>query len=314
MNFSQLKKTNIKISAIGFGTNAVGGHNLFTNIDEEQGKKMIEEAMSAGVTFFDTADAYGFGRSEEILGETIRHKRSELVIATKGGIEKLNDGSTRINNSPEYMRKAVEDSLKRLKTDYLDLYYLHFPDPTVPLSESIGELSRLKEEGKIRAIGVSNVTLEQLKMANYYNDISAVQCPYNMLDRSVEKDLLPYCIQNEISYIPYGPLAFGILGGKYTKDFVLDREDWRNDISLFKPEIYQENLLKIEKLKEVALEKDTSLSNLALSWLLAQEGVDAVIPGGKRPEQVRQNTAASNVKLNKDDLMKIEGILEAVKM
>ncbi|MEN1936844.1 aldo/keto reductase [Paenibacillus sp. 102] len=309
MDFSQLKKTNIKISEIGFGTNAVGGHNLYTNIDEEQGKKMIEEAIRGGVTFFDTSDSYGLGRSEEILGETIKHKRSELVIATKGGIEKLNDGSTRINNSPKYMRTAVENSLKRLKTDYIDLYYIHLVDPSVPLSESVGELSRLKEEGKIRAIGISNVDLEQLKAANFSNEISAVQCPYNMLDRSAEETLLPYCVQNEISYIPYGPLAFGILGGKYTKDFVLEKADWRNDVDLFKPAIYQKNIEKVEKLKMIAREKGISLPNLALSWLLVQEGVDAVIPGGKRPEQVSGNVKASHITLSKADIEGINGVL-----
>lgn len=309
MNFSQLKKTNIKISEIGFGTNAVGGHNLYANTDEELGRKVIEEAVSGGVTFFDTSDSYGFGRSEEILGETIKNKRSELVIATKGGIEKLDNGSIRINNSPEYMRRAVENSLQRLKTDYIDLYYIHFVDPTIPLSESIGELSRLKEEGKIRSIGISNVDLEQLKTANSTNEISAVSSPYNMLERAVEETLLPYCVQNEISYIPYGPLAFGILGGKYPKDFVLEKSDWRNDVDLFKPAIYQKNIEKVEKLKMIAREKGISLPNLALSWLLVQEGVDAVIPGGKRPEQVSGNVKASYITLSKADIEGINGVL-----
>ncbi|AJH72091.1 protein IolS [Bacillus cereus ATCC 4342] len=314
MNFSQLKKTNIKISEIGFGTNAVGGHNLYANTDEELGRKVIEEAVSGGVTFFDTSDSYGFGRSEEILGETIKNKRSELVIATKGGIERLDNGSVRINNSPEYMRRAVENSLQRLKTDYIDLYYIHFVDPTIPLSESIGELSLLKKEGKIRSIGISNADLEQLKAANSTNEISAVSSPYNMLERDVEETVLPYCVQNEISYIPYGPLAFGILGGKYTNEFVLEKADWRNDLELFKQEVYQENLGKVEKLKKIALEKEMSLPNLALSWLLVQKGVDAVIPGGKRPEQVRQNIQASSTHLNTDDIKKIENILEIIKM
>lgn len=309
MNFSQLKKTNIKISEIGFGTNAVGGHNLYANTDEEQGKKMIEEAVSRGVTFFDTSDSYGFGRSEEILGETIRHKRSELVIATKGGIEKLNNGSIRINNSPKYMRRAVENSLQRLKTDYIDLYYIHFVDPTIPLSESIGELSRLKEEGKIRAIGISNVDLEQLKTANSTNEISAVSCPYNMLERSVEETLLPYCVQNEISYIPYGPLAFGILGGNYTKDFILEEGDWRKEIDLFKAVTFQRNLTKVAQLKAIAIEKEISIANLALSWLLKQKGVDAIIPGGKRSEQVIENIKTSNVTLSETDMGKINVIL-----
>lgn len=309
MKFVSLKKADIHISKIGLGTNAVGGHNLFSHLDEEQGKMMIAEALHQGITFFDTADVYGFGRSEELLGEMLKKKRSDVVIATKGGVEKLSTGTTRINNQPSYLRNALEKSLQRLQTDYIDLYYIHYPDLNTPLIEAVGELTRLKQEGKIRAIGISNVNLDQLKEANQQNDIAVLQSPYHMLERSSKEDLLPYCIQNDVSFIPYGPLAFGILGGKYTEEFKLNDADWRKDVPLFKEETFKNNLLKVEQLKQLAAQKKTSLANLALSWLLAQNGIDTVIPGGKRPEQVIENSKACDVNLSENDLETIEHIL-----
>ena len=196
-----------------------------------------------------------------------------------------------------------------MQLDYVDLYYLHFPDNETPFAESIGELARLKEEGKIRAIGISNVSLEQLKEANANGDISVLQSPYNMLDRSAEAELLPYCIENNISFIPYGPLAFGLLGGEFTKDSKLDPQDWRNSIPLFQGEQFNKTLETVEKLKEFATQKETTLPNLALAWLLAQEGVDAVIPGGKRKERIRENIQASEISLSKEELNIINEIL-----
>ncbi len=309
MKKTLLTKADLEVTRIGLGTNAVGGHNLFTNPDEENGKNLVKKALDLGITFIDTADVYGFGRSEELVGEVIKSHRSELKIATKGAVEKLNDSTTRINNKPEYLRVAVERSLKRLQTDYIDLYYLHYPDNETPLIESIGELSRLKEEGKIGSIGISNVNLSQLKEANKYNNIDVIQSPYNMLERSAEKDLLPYTREHNISFVPYGPLAFGILGGKYTSSLNLPDGDWRKDEPLFQPKMFLNTLNKVEKLKDIAISKGTSLSNLALAWLLAQEGIDTVIPGGKRADQVKENIKADSLTLLPQDLAKIEKIL-----
>lgn len=309
MKKTLLNKANLKVTQIGLGTNAVGGHNLFTDLNEEQGKDLVKEALNLGITFIDTADVYGFGRSEELVGEVIKPYRSELKLATKGAVEKLDNGTTRINNKPEYLRTAVEKSLKRLQTDYIDLYYLHYPDNETPLVESIGELSRLKEEGKIGSIGISNVNLNQLKEANQYNDIDVIQSPYNMLQRSAENDLLPYSREHNISFVPYGPLAFGILGGKYDSSLNLKDGDWRKEEPLFQPETFLNTLNKVEKLKELANDKGTSLSNLALAWLLSQEGIDTVIPGGKRADQVKENIGADSLILSPQDLININQIL-----
>lgn len=311
MKFNTLKKTNISISEIGLGTNAVGGHNLFTNLNEEEGKQMVAKALDLGITFIDTADIYGKGRSEELVGDVLSSfNREDYIIATKGANHWFEDGTVKIDNHPAYLREAFENSLKRLKMDYVDLYYLHFPDNVTPLAESIGELSKLKQEGKIKAIGVSNLTLEQLKEANVHNDISALQSAYNMLERSAEEDLLPYCVEHNISFIPYGPLAFGLLGGHYTNNFELSEGDWRQSVPLFKKGTFENVLKKVEFLKDFASKKETNVANLALAWLLAQDGIDSVIPGGKRKAQVEENVKASDVVLSQHDLKEIEAILK----
>ncbi len=208
MKYTKLQKAGLNISKLGLGTNAVGGHNLYADVNEEEGKRLVEEAIQQGITFFDTADSYGFGRSEELVGEVLKGKRHEFILATKGGIQPLLNGETYINNEPSYLRNAVENSLRRLQTEYIDLYYLHFTNPETSYIDSIGELTHLKEEGKIRSIGISNVNIEQLKEANQHGHIDVVQSPYNMLERTAEEELLPYCIEAGISFIPYGPLAF----------------------------------------------------------------------------------------------------------
>ncbi len=245
-----------------------------------------------------------------MIGEVLKEKRHEFVLATKGGIQPLLNGETYINNEPSYLRNAVENSLRRLQTDYIDLYYLHFINPETSYIDSIGELIRLKEEGKIRSIGISNVNIEQLKEANQHGHIDVVQSPYNMLNRTAEEELLPYCIEEGISFIPYGPLAFGILGGKYTEDFELDKGDWRQSVNLFEENTYKSNFKKVEKLKDVAKENNIELPHLALAWLLNNKGIDTVIPGGKRAEQLRESVRAVDVSLNEGARKEIDLILE----
>lgn len=311
MKFNTLKKTNVTVSEIGLGTNAVGGHNLFTNLNEEDGKQMVSAALDLGITLIDTADIYGKGRSEELIGEVLAgYNREDFIIATKGANHWFEDGSVQLDNNPAYLRQAVESSLRRLKTEYIDLYYLHFPDGLTPLAEAIGELSKLKQEGKIKAIGISNVSLEELKEANVHGDISVLQSAYNMLERSAEQDLIPYCIENNLSFIPYGPLAFGLLGGKYMKNFKLSDGDWRQSNPLFQEAAFEQVLKQVDQLKDFAKQKETNVANLSLAWLLTQDSIDTVIPGGKRKNQVEENLKASDVVLTKNDLNAIESILK----
>lgn len=298
----------MKISAIGLGTNAVGGHNLYAELDEEKGKDLVRAALDNGITFIDTADVYGTGRSEELVGEVLKeYPRDQYVIATKGGSDWRND---KRDNSPEYLRKALNESLERLQLDSVDLYYIHWPDEKTPVKEAIAELSRLKAEGKIKAIGVSNFSLDQLKEANSEGEISAIQLQYHMLDRSAEKDILPYCVEQGISVVPYGPLAFGILGGKYDKDFRLEKGDWRNNVPLFQEGEFEKHLAVVERLKEVAARLNTDVSKLALAWLLAQPAVDSVIPGGKKAGQVLDNLLAVDIKVSNEILNDIDVVLE----
>lgn len=304
MKFTTLKKTDIRISKIGIGTNKVGGHNIFKNLDENDGKNYIKEALNLGINFIDTADFYGLGRSEELIGEVIQSvgiNRKELVISTKGGMEWNTKREIRINNKPVYLRSALEASLKRLGTDYIDLYYLHFPDNETPFSESFGELVRLKEEGKIREICASNLNFEQIKEANKVANLIAIQSLYNMFEREAEKEILPFCEKNEIAFIPYYPLDSGLLGGNYKVDDPppkrFDKEDFR-----FRVEI-------ANQLKILAESKGTTLPNLALAWLLVNKGVKAVIPGGRRPDHASGNVKAVDLSLSSNDFEEIEKIL-----
>ncbi|MGE7920132.1 aldo/keto reductase [Viridibacillus sp. NPDC093762] len=310
MNYTSIKKQDISISTIGLGANAVGGHNLFENLNEEDGKELVKVALNNGVTLIDTADIYGPGRSEELVGEVLQSfPREQYILATKGARMQNEQGEIVSNNAPDYLRSACEASLKRLGLDYIDIYYIHFPEQGASLELAVTELVKLKQEGKIRVIGISNVTLEQLKEANSAGNIDVVQLEYNMLNRAIEEDILPYCIEQQIAVVAYGPLAFGILGGKYTKDLKLDSCDWRNRVELFKAGNFEANLTKVERLKEIALKKDTTVGNLAIAWLLAQKGITAVIPGGKKTNQLLENLKASEIKLTAEDLASIEEII-----
>ncbi|ABV60947.2 aldo/keto reductase [Bacillus pumilus] len=302
-----LGRTNLQVNPIGLGTNAVGGHNLFPNLSEDAGRELVETALDQGVNFLDSAFIYGLGRSEELIGEIIakRGGRENLVLATKGAHKEVN-GQIELDNSRDFLREQVENSLKRLKTDYIDLYYMHFPDGRTPLEEVAGTLKELKDEGKIRAIGASNLDFEQLQAFNRDGYLDVLQSEYSLLKREAEKDLLPYCVEHRISFIPYFPLASGLLTGKFTKDATFD--DIRAKDPLFQGEAFLQNLEKVDKLKAIAQSKNAETAHVALAWLLAQDGIDAIIPGAKRAEQVQQNLKTNEVQLTKEEINQIDHI------
>jgi myo-inositol catabolism protein IolS len=304
---NQLGKTDLYVSPIGLGTNAVGGHNLFPNLNDETGKEMVRTAINNGINFLDTAYIYGPEHSERLIGEVLKEtgNRNEMVIATKGA-HKFVDGKVVFDNSPAFLKESVESSLKRLQTDYIDLFYIHFPDNDTPKNEAVGALKELKEAGKIRAIGVSNFSIEQLKEANKDGYVDVIQSEYNLFKRWAEKDLLPYTAENNISFIPYFPLASGLLGGKYHKDSTFI--DGRAKNPLFQGETYLKNLEKVEKIREIAQAKDAETAHVVLAWYLTRDSIDALIPGAKQPDQVVENLKTLEISLSQEEIEKIDHI------
>jgi myo-inositol catabolism protein IolS len=305
-----LGKTNLQVLPLGLGANAVGGHNLFPGLNDETGRNIVRSALDHGINFIDSAFIYGPGRSEELIGEVLKERggRDNVVIATKGAHVITGDKIT-LDNSPAFLRQSVEDSLKRLQTDYIDLYYIHFPDESTPKDEAVGELKKLKDEGKIRAIGVSNFSIDQLKEANKDGHVDVLQSHYNLLHRDAEQDLLPYTQEHGISFVPYFPLASGLLGGKYKQGDTFS--DIRKNDPLFQGETFAKNLEKVDKVRQIANAKGVEVAHVVLAWYLTVPSIDALIPGAKRPEQIVSNLETLKVRLTPEEIKTIDSIFKA---
>lgn len=300
---AKLGKSNIEVNPIGLGTNAVGGHNLYPNLDEEQGKDVVRAAIENGVTLLDTAFIYGPERSEELVGQVIKeYNRSDVVIATKGA-HYFEGDETKLSNDPQFLKEQVEQSLERLQTDYIDLYYIHFPDEETPKDEAVAALQELKAAGKIKAIGVSNFTLEQLKEANKHGAVDVIQHEYNLLNRENEH-ILEYTAKNDITFIPYFPLAAGLLAGKYNEDTTFN--DLRTNNPDFQGEQFKANLKKVDKLREIAQEHNVDVAHVVLAYYLTKPSLDVIIPGAKRKEQVIDNLKTLDVQLTEANIQQIE--------
>lgn len=304
---TRIGKTDLYVNPIGLGTNAIGGHNLFPNLSEDTGRDVLRTALEEGINFWDTAYIYGPERSEELIGEILKEslKREEIVLATKGA-HKFVDGSIVFDNSPAFLKNAVDSSLKRLQTDYIDLFYIHFPDGDTPKDEAVGALKELKDAGKIKSIGVSNFSFEQLKEANKDGYVDVLQSEYNLFKREADQDLLPYTAENDISFIPYFPLASGLLGGKYNQDSTFD--DGRAKSPLFQGQAFVSNLQKVEEVRAIANRKHTDVADVVLAWYLTRHSIDVLIPGAKKPEQVTRNLQALDVDLTMDEIAEISAI------
>ncbi|ANI73577.1 TPA: aldo/keto reductase [Staphylococcus aureus] len=302
--FVNLGKSDVEVFPIALGTNAVGGHNLYPNLDEEQGKDVVRQAINHGINLLDTAYIYGPERSEELVGEVVKeYPREQIKIATKGSHEFDENQEVHQNNQPEYLKQQVENSLKRLQTDYIDLYYIHFPDDNTPKDQAVAALQELKEQGKIKAIGVSNFTLDQLKEANKDGYVDVVQLEYNLLHRENEA-VLQYCVDHQITFIPYFPLASGILAGKYDENTKFsDHRTTRRD---FIPGVFEENVRRVKALESLAAAHQTSIANIVLAFYLTRPAIDVIIPGAKRAEQVIENIKAADIVLSDDEIQYID--------
>ncbi|WP_079527024.1 aldo/keto reductase [Halobacillus hunanensis] len=304
---TRLGKSDIKVNPIGLGTNAVGGHNLYPDLDEEAGKNVVRTAIEHGINFLDTAFIYGPERSEELTGQVVKEhgKRDDVVLATKGA-HQFKGEDVVFNNTPEFLRVAVDSSLKRLQTDYIDLFYIHFPDEDTPKDEAVGALKDLKDAGKIRSIGVSNFTLDQLQEANKDGYVDVIQSEYNLFKREAERELLPYTAANNITFVPYFPLASGLLAGKYDQNTTFD--DIRAENPLFQGEGFRRNLEKVEQVREIAESKGEEVAHIVLAWYLTRDSIDAIIPGAKRENQVIDNLKTLDVQLTDHEITQIDKI------
>lgn len=274
----ELGKTGLSIHPIGLGANKIAPSDPITNT--EYGGDVIMAGINEGMNFIDTAYLYGNGVSEEIIGKTLMEnkRRNDVVIATKG-VQKYINGQLIIDNHPEFLNETIDNSLKRLQTDTIDLFYIHYPDDETPKYEAIGALQRLKEAGKIRAIGVSNFSLEQLEEANQDGYVDVVQDEYNLINRSAESNFFPYCEQHHISFVPYFPFASGLLAGKYSRETALtDRQKSR---AQFQGDVYLKHLDRVEKLRTIAEQYNVAVPHIVLAFYLAQSVVDSVIPGAR---------------------------------
>lgn len=303
----KIGQSDVISTPLGFGTNAVGGHNLFPNLDEQAGMNSVRAALDSGITMLDTAFAYGFGRSEELIGMVLKdYDRSKVVVATKGA-QIVNGDQVTISNRPTDLEKFVKDSLKRLNTDYLDIFYIHFPDDQTPKAEAIAKLAELKKQGLIKAIGVSNFSLEQLKEANQNHDVDIVEDQYSLIHRDAEKELFPYLEQERISFVPFFPLASGLLTGKYDGSPVnFPEDDLRSGDPNFSGSRFHAITQSVKNLQPIADNHDATIAQVVLDWYIKNPDISVVIPGAKTPEQVRSNAKAMNVALSDQEYNTID--------
>jgi aryl-alcohol dehydrogenase-like predicted oxidoreductase len=288
----------LQVSLTGLGCN-----NFGWRIDEAQSRSVVHAALDSGINFFDTADIYDKGHSEEFLGRALGKRRPEVVIATKFGM-KFDD--THYGAKPDYVRQAAEDSLQRLGTDYIDLYQLHQPDPETPVADTLGALEELQRAGKVREIGCSNFTAAQIREAG--GKFASVQNQYSLFHREPEAEVLPECERRHIAFLPYFPLANGLLTGKYRKGRSLPKGS-RGDAGWGPKMFTEENLEKVERLVQFAEGHGHTLLELAFSWLAAKPVVASVIAGATSPAQVRANASAASWKLTSDDLAQIDKLM-----
>jgi myo-inositol catabolism protein IolS len=306
MEFRMIGTSGIKISSIIMGT-WQAGKEMWVGIDDTESTKAIKAAYDAGITTFDTAEVYGDGHSEKIVGNALENVRDNVVIATKV-----------FSNHLRYQQviDACHQSLKNLNTDYIDLYQIHWPPGSfgakhVPLEETMGALTDLKAQDKIRAIGVSNFSKSQMETAAKYGKIDSLQPPYSLFWRQVETDALPYCLENNITVLAYSSMAQGLLTGKFGPDHKFAKGDHRFRNKLFQPENYARVQKALEKLRPIANANNITLGQLALAWIISRPGICAVA-GARNAEQAAQNAAAANVRLSEQDLAAVDEIGKTV--
>lgn len=310
MEKRKLGHTGLEVSALGLG--CMGMSEFYGSGDEQESTKVIHRALDLGVTFFDTADMYGSGHNEELLGRALRDRRNQAIIATKfGNVRGQNGALLGVNGKPEYVRSACEASLRRLGIDVIDLYYQHRVDPQTPIEDTVGAMAELVREGKVRLLGLSEAGPATIRRAHAVHPITALQTEFSLWTRDPEQDVLPTTRELGIGFVAYSPLGRGFLTGRFKRPEDLEPGDWRRNSPRFQGENFKRNLELVSEIQNIAREKGAQPSQLALAWVLAQ-GKDIVpIPGTKRVPYLEENLAAANITLTNEDLARIDRVLPA---
>jgi aryl-alcohol dehydrogenase-like predicted oxidoreductase len=307
MKYRVLGSANDRVSSVGLG--CMGMSYAYGPVNDTESIATLEEAINIGINFWDTADMYGNGENEKLVSKVLVPNRNKIFIATKFGFRWRDDGTNYLDVTPSRIKSAAEESLKRLKTDTIDLYYAHRVDPQVPVEEMVGAMAGLVKEGKVRYLGLSEASASSLRKAHAVHPITALQSEYSILTRDIEKDILPVARELGVAIIAYSPLARGLITATINDAAQLASNDFRRTVPRFKPEHWQNNLRLVNGFAAIAENKDCTPAQLALAWVLAQGDDMIPIPGTKKRKFLRENAGAVDVELTDDDLKQIGALL-----
>jgi len=305
-----LARSDIFVTPVGMGCWPIAGMTS-VGVNDDDSLKTLHAAIDAGINFFDTAYCYGpEGQSERLIAQALGSRRGDIVIATKGGIHWSPEIERIQDATPARLKQECDESLQRLQTDHVDLLYLHGPDPNVPIADSAGALKELMDAGKTRSVGVSNANAEQTAEFHRTCPITAVQPPYNMLQRGIEADLLPWCLTNDVSCIVYWPLMKGLLAGRMPRDHIFVPGDGRAKYPMYRGSEWEQNQEFVDELRDIAAGSGVTVAQLVVAWTAARPGITAVLCGAKRAYQITETAGAMTIALSQSVLDQIDAALQ----